>query len=59
MKTETTDASDSPIAWFYTLEDARQRNDFERAARAKRELERLGIVVKYIKQRREQAKCTA
>jgi len=44
---------DSPIAWFYMLEDARRRNDFERAAKAKQELERLGVRVEYTKSRKE------
>ena len=39
---------DSPIAWFYTLEDARRRGDFVLAARAQRQLARLGIQVRYV-----------
>jgi hypothetical protein len=38
---------DSPVAWFCVLEQARLANDFEKAVEAKRQLERLGIVVKY------------
>jgi len=41
------DYHNSPVAWFCVLEQARQNNDFERAAEAKRQLERLGVVVKY------------
>lgn len=37
----------SPIAWFYVLEDARREGDFERAAQAQRELRRLGIEIRY------------
>ncbi len=38
---------DSPAAWFAVLETARQANDFELAATARRELERLGVKVFY------------
>lgn len=38
---------DSPVAWFCVLEQARLANDFEKATEAKRQLERLGVVVKY------------
>jgi hypothetical protein len=37
----------APTAWFAVLERARHTHDFESAARAKRELERLGVKVKY------------
>ncbi len=40
-------AEDSPVAWFAVLERARQSNDFETAAKARQELERLGVKVKY------------
>ena len=40
---------DSPVAWFVMLETARAKGDFEKAAQAKRELERLGVFVKYRK----------
>jgi hypothetical protein len=49
MKTDEDDIRDSPMAWFYTLEDARLRHDFDLAAKAKRELERLGIRIDYVK----------
>jgi len=58
MRTKANDIKDSPIAWFYTLEDARQRNDFDRAARAKRELERLGVLVRYTQRKKERTVCT-
>ena len=35
------------VAWFAVLENARCHADFERAAQAKRELERLGVKVIY------------
>ena len=38
---------DSPVAWFAVLERARETNDFERAAEARRQLQRLGVNVKY------------
>ncbi len=46
-KTPDDEIKDSPIAWFYILEDARRQGDFERAAKAQRELERLGVHVRY------------
>ena len=47
MRTEEREIKDSPIAWFYTLEDARRQNDFERAAEAQKQLKRLGVEVRY------------
>jgi hypothetical protein len=41
-------AEKSPVAWFVMLERARERNDFEGAARASMRLRRLGIDVRYI-----------
>ena len=38
---------DSPVAWFAVLERARRTNDFELAAQAQRELQRLGVVVRF------------
>jgi len=35
------------VGWFLELELARERQDFERAAQAKRELQRLGVEVRY------------
>jgi hypothetical protein len=40
-------AEDLPVTWFCVLERARQTNDFETAAKARQELERLGVTVKY------------
>ncbi len=41
------DYSKSPIALFYLLEDARRRNDFERASQAQKQLRSLGVDVSY------------
>jgi hypothetical protein len=41
-----------PVVWLLLLERGRQTGDFELAARAKRELERLGIRVSYNRPRR-------
>lgn len=41
------EASDSPTAWFVVLERARESCNFALAARAQRELERLGVKVSY------------
>ena len=38
---------DDPLTWLLLLERGRRTGDFELAARAKRELERLGIRVTY------------
>lgn len=46
---------DSPAAWFVMLERARQTNDAELAAHARRELERLGVKVRYKAVRAQQA----
>jgi hypothetical protein len=40
-------ARESPLYWFAILEMAKDRGLFERAAEAKRELERLGVHVSY------------
>jgi len=46
---EKIDFQDSPVVWFCTLERARQDNNFELAAKARQELERLGVIIKYRK----------
>jgi hypothetical protein len=38
---------EQPVAWFVALEIARQKNDFEKAAQAHRELKRLGVNVSF------------
>jgi hypothetical protein len=45
-------AEDCPTAWFALLESAWLGGDFERAARARRELRRLGVVVSFRRWRR-------
>ncbi len=37
----------SPTAWFATLERARNTDNYAMAARAKSELKRLGVTVKF------------
>lgn len=43
---------DCPAAWFVVLERARRTNDFDLAAQARRELERLGVKVTYTQTRK-------
>jgi hypothetical protein len=38
---------DWPLWWFAALETAVERGDLQAAARAQRELKRLGVAVKY------------
>ncbi len=38
---------DWPLWWFSRLESAIERGDYPTAARAQRELERLGVTVRY------------
>lgn len=45
------DHRNEPMYWFGILEIARERNDFEHAAEAKRQLERLGVKVTYRRNR--------
>jgi hypothetical protein len=53
---QTCDYRDAPTYWFAVLEIARERGDFERAAEAKRQLERLGVTVSYSRRREELAR---
>lgn len=46
-KTARRRPNDSSTAWFAVLEHARRTNNFELAARAQRELRRLGVDVKF------------
>lgn len=39
--------ADSPASWFAVMEGARTRGDTALAARAKAELDRLGVIVRY------------
>ena len=41
------EAVDSPTAWFAMLEHARRVGDFKAAAEAQRQLERLGVRVRF------------
>ena len=45
MKSE--DFKDSPVVWFTTMEIEAGRGNFERAAEAKQQLERLGVFVRF------------
>jgi hypothetical protein len=45
---------DDPVVWLLLLERGRRTGDFEMAAHAKRELERLGIFVTYRRARRKE-----
>jgi hypothetical protein len=40
-------AAEQPAYWFCVMEAAKECGDFELAARAKRELERLGVLVTF------------
>ena len=42
---------DDPVVWLLLLERGRRTGDFELATRAQRELERLGIKVRYCARR--------
>ena len=44
---QNTDHLDQPVYWFVLLDSARDRGDYEAAAEAKRELERLGVKVAF------------
>lgn len=37
----------SPVAWFSVMEVETNRGNFERAAEAKRNLERLGVIIRF------------
>ena len=39
----------NPVVWFVVLERARRDNNFDLAAKARRELKRLGLIIKYRK----------
>jgi hypothetical protein len=49
--TKKNSAQDEAVYWFAVLESARERSDFDTAAQAKKELERLGVRVSYPKKR--------
>ncbi len=54
IRKTTENAADSPVAWFVVLERARQDRDYELAGRAIRELKRLGVTVRYRRNRKGQ-----
>jgi hypothetical protein len=39
--------ANNPVVWFVVLERARHDNNFKLAAKARQELDRLGVIVKY------------
>jgi hypothetical protein len=49
---------DWPLWWFARLEAAIERGDYPTAARAQRELERLGVTVRYCGRCRARAEVT-
>jgi len=50
---DDTDCIDKPTYWFFTLQQALDDGDLEAAADAVRELRRLGIVIKVMRQPRK------
>ena len=44
-------ATELPVYWFLILERAAERGDFEAAAQAQKELERLGVTVRFVQRR--------
>jgi len=38
------------VAWYFALEDARRRRDWRGEAEARRELQRLGVVVVFLEE---------
>jgi len=54
----TEDYTDEPIYWFALLDRAVERGDHVAAAEAQRELDRLGIRVRYGRQRKSREATT-
>jgi hypothetical protein len=52
LPTPTEDYTDEPIYWFAVLDRAVERGDHAAAADAQRQLDRLGVRVRYGRQRR-------
>ena len=50
---EEQDYREKLVYWFVILDSARERDDFEAAAEAKRQLERLGVRIAFRRRRRE------
>lgn len=46
-KHKKVDLGDSTVVWFTVLEAARKQSNFTQAAKAQKELERLGVQVRY------------
>ena len=46
-KQKKLDFQDSPVVWFTILETARKQGDFTQATKAQKELERLGVQVRF------------
>lgn len=46
---DTSDHTQQPVYWFAVLDMARERGEFDRAAKAQRELKRLGVVVRFLR----------
>jgi hypothetical protein len=53
-KTPAEDYTDEPLYWFAVLDLAVEQGDHQAAAEAQRELERLGVSVRYGRPCREQ-----
>jgi hypothetical protein len=47
MTTNDRRPEDEPVAWFYEMQRALQDGDLEAAAAARRELQRLGVDVRF------------
>jgi hypothetical protein len=54
IKPSSTPVTEIPSYWFSLMESAAGRGDFDAAARAKRELERLGVRVVFTRRRGRQ-----
>ncbi len=52
---KTEPEKDEPIGWFYLLQRAIEVGDYAAAAEAQRELKRLGVEVRFVRQTREVA----
>ena len=51
-------AINSPTVWFATLERARTTDNYDLAARASRELDRLGVRVRFFREDKNRRKAT-
>jgi hypothetical protein len=58
MQTRTRE-TDQPVYWFLILDHAIERGDLDQAARARRELKRLGVDVTYRRPRERQEVASA